>query len=433
VCLKTKAIQWASKFSVCCCLDSNGYTDVHGRFDCLIAAGASDVLSVPESGKAFEALRDVYDTRKNWLFGLLSYDLKNETEALHSANEDPLGFPVLYFFVPEYLVGISGNDITVLIGPESIANDIRRTEVPATASVSGASLSLTARFSKADYLDTVKTLKNHILRGNIYEVTFCQEFYARNAEIDALALYLKLNSISPTPFSSFFKMESRYILCASPERYLCKRGKHLYSQPIKGTAKRSTDPVDDHERREALRTSIKERAENVMIVDLVRNDLTRCAKKGGVCVDELFGLYSFPQVHQLISTVSCEMEQNLHPVRAIQNTFPMGSMTGAPKISAMELIEQYERSRRGAYSGALGYFSPDGDFDFNVIIRSILYNQQAQYLSFHVGGAITYLSDAEAEYEECLLKAKAIKKAISYSISSPQANPAEFGQSAPRP
>jgi para-aminobenzoate synthetase component I len=223
---------------------------------------------------------------------------------------------------------------------------------------------------------------------------------------------LHLNAISPTPFSGFFKLKDRYILSATPERFLCKRGNKLISQPIKGTAKRSADLAEDLRIKAALKVNIKEQSENVMIVDLVRNDLTKSAVKGSVKVDELFGIYSFPQVHQMISTISCELDPTVDLIEAIRNTFPMGSMTGAPKIKAMELIDQYERSKRGVYSGSFGCISPTGDFDFNVIIRSILYNAEEQYLSFQVGGAITYAANAEEEYEECLLKASAIMQVL---------------------
>lgn len=182
----------------------------------------------------------------------------------------------------------------------------------------------------------------------------------------------------------------------------------MISQPIKGTARRSKEALADEQIKQALSENIKEQAENVMIVDLVRNDLTKSALKGSVKVEELFGIYSFPQVHQMISTISCELAPELNFITAIRNTFPMGSMTGAPKLRAMELIEKYELSKRGAYSGSLGYLSPNGEFDFNVIIRSILYQESNKHLSFQVGGAITYAANANDEYEECMLKASAI-------------------------
>jgi len=261
-------------------------------------------------------------------------------------------------------------------------------------------------------LNAAEKIKQHISRGDIYVTNFCQEFFAEHAEIDPLATFLKLNTISPNPFGGFFKWKDNYILSASPERFLAKRGSKLISQPIKGTAKRGKTLAEDEAIKQQLRTHTKELQENVMIVDLVRNDLTKSAKPGTVKTEELFGIYSFNQLHQMISTVVCELQDGLSAIDTIRHSFPMGSMTGAPKISAMRLMEQYERSKRGVYSGAMGYFSPDNDFDFNVVIRTLLYNSAKKYLSFHTGSAITYHANAEQEYEECLLKAKAILEAL---------------------
>ena len=241
-----------------------------------------------------------------------------------------------------------------------------------------------------------------------------------SAVIDPLSIFLKLNEISPNPFTAFFKVKDKYVISASPERFLAKRGNKLISQPIKGTSKRYADTNEDEQSKQTLRAHSKELQENVMIVDLVRNDLTKSAKAGTVNTEELFGIYSFNQVHQMISTVVCELRDDISEVQAIKNTFPMGSMTGAPKISAMQLMEQYERTKRGVYSGAIGYFGPDGDFDFNVVIRTLLYNHSEKYLSFHVGSAITYHADPAKEYEECLLKAQAILEVLGQHGSFPQ-------------
>lgn len=406
---KQKALQWANQFEVCCCFDSNEYTDPYSKYDFLLAAGQKTELNAP-SGNAFESLKEFHEQNPGWLFGILSFDLKNELEDLTSAHPNSLDFPDLYFFVPEYLLAVKDGKIQVLEGPENLRALINNTALKQPDPVIIPEIS--ARIEKATYLKKVNELKQHILRGEIYEVNFCQEFFAKNASIDPYTTYLKLNTLSPTPFSGFFKIADKYILSASPERYLCKRGDKLFSQPIKGTAKRSKDKTEDELNRSGLQHNSKEQAENVMIVDLVRNDLTKCAIPGTVKVEELFGIYTFPQVHQMISTVSCTIDPNLHPVNAIRNTFPMGSMTGAPKIRAMQLIEEVELSKRGIYSGAFGYFDPEGDFDFNVVIRSILYNQKKQYLSFQVGGAITYASDAESEYQECILKASAIMNTL---------------------
>jgi len=270
------------------------------------------------------------------------------------------------------------------------------------------------RISRDNYIDIIEKLRQHILRGDCYEINFCQEFFAEDAMIDPLVVYDRLSRFSPNPFSVLYKLDDKYCCCASPERYLKKTGNRVFSQPIKGTSKRDHDhPELDEENRQYLLQSSKEKSENVMVVDLVRNDLSRICIPGTVKVDELFGLYSFPQVHQMISTVSGELEGDADPVDVIRATFPMGSMTGAPKIRVLELIEKYEQTKRGLFSGAIGYFKPmgngDADFDFNVVIRSILYNAGKKYLSFQTGSGITFYCDAEKEYEECLLKAEAIK------------------------
>lgn len=407
---KQKALKWAASFEVCCILDSNNYTDRYGQFDLLLAVGASAELNAQSNAK-FDELKAFYELHKTWMFGLLSYDLKNETEQLRSANTDQLNFPELFFFVPEYLIIVKGADVEVLIGGQEVIDAIEQhtdlTELSRTP------IEIQSRISKAAYLKTVEALQQHILRGDIYEVNFCQEFFAEHATIDPIRIYQQLCRISPTPFAGFFKIKDQYILSASPERYLCKRQNRLISQPIKGTARRNADPEIDLQIKTALRENAKEQAENVMIVDLVRNDLTKAALIGSVRVDELFGIYGFPQVYQMISTISCELNPHVHFIDAIKLTFPMGSMTGAPKVKAMQLIEEYELSKRGAYSGAFGYISPTGDFDFNVIIRSIMYDATKNYLSFQVGGAITYAADANAEYEECMLKASAIIQTLS--------------------
>jgi para-aminobenzoate synthetase component 1 len=207
-------------------------------------------------------------------------------------------------------------------------------------------------------------------------------------------------------------MEDQYLLSATPERYIKKIGEKIVTQPIKGTARRSDNEEEDYAFAKALQQNPKERSENIMIVDLVRNDLSRTARRGSVVVEELCEVYPFKQVHQMISTVTSQLAVGISPVDVIRSTFPMGSMTGAPKLRAMQIIESLEESKRGLYSGSVGYFTPTGDFDFNVIIRSILYNAENKYISYSVGGAITAGSDPDSEYEECLLKAKAMRAVL---------------------
>ncbi|KIA91717.1 aminobenzoate synthetase [Pedobacter kyungheensis] len=406
---KQKALHWANQFEVCCFLDSNQYKDAYSAYDFVIAAAVQSELSCA-SGTAFDQLKAFQAAHQQWLFGFFSYDLKNETENLHSNHADQLNFPDLYFFVPKYLIAFKNGKAEVLIGDEDILNEINSFPIETKHQV--AALNIQQKLSKVQYISKIESLKNHIIRGDVYELNFCQEFFAENAQINPVETFESLNQLSPTPFAGYFKVYNQYILSATPERFMCKRGKRLISQPIKGTAKRSSNPETDEQIKRDLRNDIKEQAENVMIVDLVRHDLTKSAVKGTVKVDELFGIYSFPQVHQMISTISCELDPNIHFIDAIKNAFPMGSMTGAPKVKAMQLIEQYEETKRGIYSGSFGCISPDGDFDFNVVIRSILFNAESKYLSFQVGGAITYQCDAEKEYEECLLKASAILQVL---------------------
>jgi para-aminobenzoate synthetase component 1 len=407
---KEKAACWADKFEYCCFLDSNGYADRHGRYEYLIAAGASQIIQ-NAGPAAFEKLRHFHDVHLSWMFGYLGYDLKNQLEDLRSDNPDHLSFPDLFFFIPEYLIAGTAMGPVVLLGDKHILEEIDSIDL-ALSSRTQSGLSIRQRISKEDYIRKVEGIQDHIQRGDVYELTFCQEFYAENAKIDPLRTFQELNLRSPAPFAGYLKIKDQYILSASPERFLCRRENRLISQPIKGTAARGINPDEDLRRKQTLKNDLKEQTENVMIVDLVRNDLTKAARPGTVEVTELFGVYSFAQVHQMISTIECELKSDLHFIDAIGSCFPMGSMTGAPKLRAMELIELSESSKRGAYSGAMGYFDPNGDFDLSVVIRSILYNAARSYLSFQVGGAITYASEPEKEYEECLLKASAILETI---------------------
>lgn len=402
-----KALQWAAQFDSVCYLDSNGYRDNYGNIDVFIAIGAS--ASFVSDGKdTFAKLQHFIDSHPNsWIPGFLGYDLKNEIEDIHSQHPNHTGFPDAYFFVPRYtlLIGqynveIKGEDPGVIIKQ---IESINITEQPL-----GFKGNLKYRMNRSTYFSAFAALQNHIRKGDCYEVNLCQEFYAENVSVNPLEAYRKLNEVSPTPFSCFFKFGQQYILSASPERFLSKNGKTLLSQPIKGTAPRGKNAQEDEALKLALVGNPKEISENIMIVDLVRNDLTRSAKPGTVKASELLQIHSFRQVHQLVSTITCEIRDGLKESETIQHTFPPGSMTGAPKISAMKLIDQYENSRRGVYSGALGYFGPQGNFDFSVVIRTLIYNAENGYLSFHTGGAITDNANPDNEYNECLLKGKAL-------------------------
>lgn len=416
-------LNWASRFSICCFLDNQQYQAPQHTYECLLAAGATATLQA-DAANALDQLASFHQAQQDWLFGHLGYDLKNGLYPLTSAHPDGIRFPDLFFFVPEIVMQLSEKELRIGIAgntgnPEAIFQDICRTppdrETVPPGQEPPAPFDIHHRIGKEEYLGIIRQLQQHILRGDCYEVNFCQEFYAQQAVIDPVATYLSLSAASPTPFSAFYKLDRQYLLCASPERYLKKTGDRLWSQPIKGTSPRDlANPRNDEQNREDLFHSAKERSENVMVVDLVRNDLSRVCEEGSVQVEELFGIYSFPQVHQMVSTVTGRLRSGLSFVEAIRASFPMGSMTGAPKLRVMQLIEQYEKSRRGLFSGSVGYITPDGDFDFNVVIRSLLYNATAQYLSFQAGSAITFYSDPVQEYEECLLKAAAIKRVLGH-------------------
>lgn len=408
-------LYWANQFREVVFLDSNAYHQKYSSYDVVLAVDAFTSLQT-DYNNAFQDLQQYQSQTKDWLFGYLSYDLKNDIEELHSNNFDGLTFPDLFFFQPKKLFLIQGNQVEIQylrMCDDEIESDFE--EITSITPITHYPLPITInqRISKENYLLKVSKMLEHIQRGDIYEANFCMEFFAHTNQLDPIEVFQKLAVISEAPFAVYFKNAAHYLLSASPERYLRKKGTRVISQPIKGTSKRSADPIADAQFKVDLAQNEKERSENIMIVDLVRNDLSHTATKGSVAVEELCEIYTFKQVHQMISTVVSEVEVTTPPVEIIRTTFPMGSMTGAPKISAMQIIETLEETKRGLYSGAVGYFTPEGDFDFNVVIRSILYNAKNEYLSFSVGSAITAQAIAAQEYEECLLKAKAMFEVLS--------------------
>lgn len=423
--LADQLCRWAQKERYAIVLRSNDYKfespiqEKLNRYQLIAAIGADEVL-IPEKNP-LESFREAVKTN-DWLFGFFGYDLKNEIENLSSSNFDGLQFANMLFFRPSIVFAVERDELKIFY---SISKYNRQTAAslidaimfePRVDGDNDSPINPQARFSKEEYLNSVRGVLEHIQRGDIYEMNLCQEFYADNVMINPYETYLTLNTISPTPFSAFGKFYDKFLLCASPERYIKKYNNKLVSQPIKGTCPRGSTKEENDDLVNRLKNDPKERSENVMIVDLVRNDLSRVALKGSVKVDELCGVYPFKQVNQMISTISCSVKEEFDIVDIIKATFPMGSMTGAPKISAMKLIEEYERTKRGLFSGAVGYIDPKGNFDFNVIIRSLLYNKSKRYLSYTVGGAITSGSKPEDEYSECLLKAKAINQALNSNM-----------------
>jgi len=413
---KQYVLAWAQQFREVVFMDSNDYPQDYSSFDCILAVDAFTSVKT-DFHNAFEDLKQYQQITKDWLFGYLSYDLKNDIEVLNSNNFDGLNFPDLFFFQPKKIFLLKGNQLEIqylnmcddevevdfeeILISQSIGVNIQETPI------------IQQRISKENYLEKASKILEHIHRGDIYEANFCMEFFIENATINPLEKFQKLNEISKSPLAVYFKNNNHFLLSASPERYLKKEGETLISQPIKGTSKRYSDPIEDEKSKNQLALDPKERSENIMVSDLVRNDLSRTAQKGSVKVTELCGIYSFEQVHQMITTITSKIDSQYSEIDALKTTFPMGSMTGTPKVSVMKIIEELEETKRGLYSGAVGYFTPKGDFDFNVVIRSILYNQENKYISFSVGSAITSLSVPENEYEECLLKAKAMREVLS--------------------
>jgi para-aminobenzoate synthetase component 1 len=406
-------LSWANRFNISCFLDNNQYSFPLHSQECLLGAGSRHIL--PATGTDhLDLLNSFIGTHKDWIFGHLSYDLKNTIHGLTGSHEGYIDFPEINFFVPEVVVKLDNSRIEIgscVNDHELVFNAIMdevdsikvRPEIP----------DIRQRLTEKEYVTVIEAIRQHIIRGDCYELNYCMEFYARGAEISPLDVFASLSAVSPNPFSAYYRYNDQYLLCASPERYIRKLGSKIYSQPIKGTISRDAgNNAADQQRKDELYNSAKDRSENVMVVDLVRNDLAMVCKGGSVKVDELFGVYSFPQVHQMISTISGELKEGTTISDIFRYTFPMGSMTGAPKRRVMELIEKYEKTKRGLFSGAVGYISPERDMDFNVVIRSILYNAASRYLSFPVGSGITYYSNPAREYEECLLKAEAMFRAL---------------------
>ncbi len=416
--VRQKLLLWTRRFRAVCVLDNCEYRypgPFEPAFEMAVAAEpVADVEAM--SGHAFARFKSARRARRDWWFGGLSYDLKNEVEDLRSDNPDKLEFPDLRFFSPRFLWLLKGHIIELHLLPEDDADPARLWQNVWEQKPSPPSKTLAvpwhSRIDKQTYLDRFNSIQSHIRQGDIYEVNFCREFYATEADIDPWQTVLALQEKTHAPFSAFWRWNNEYLLCASPERYLRKQGSRVISQPVKGTAARSTDKPEDLRLAEELRNSRKERGENVMIVDLVRNDLSRIAARASVHVDELCGIYTFPTVHQMISTVRADLAVGRDWSDLFRATFPMGSMTGAPKVRAMQIIEQMEESRRSWYSGSLGYLGPEGDGDFNVIIRSLIYRADRKYLSLQVGGALTILSDGEAEWKETELKAKVLLETV---------------------
>ena len=417
---KVQILHWSNQFEVCTFLDNHAYTSSYGALDCIAAAGPLAFISLDQVNAI--AVNEFIQTHSGeWIFAHFNYEYHSITKPNTKVNLT--GFPLAYLYTPAVVIELTENKVTIQTDsdhPQIIFDQVSGFKLPVTdANNAALTTSITPFISKAAYLEAIDKILALIRRGDFYEINYCQAFEVEHLSVHPVNVYANLTDISPTPFACFYKNSSDYLLCASPERYLQKKGNQLISQPIKGTIKRNVEnDADDKLQVEALKNSSKDKSENVMVVDLVRNDLSRICEQGSVEVSELFGIYSFPQVHQMISTITGKLASNTLFSEILEATFPMGSMTGAPKKSVMETIDTLEPTKRGLYSGTVGYLNPAGDFDFNVVIRSIFYNSDTKKASYGVGGGITIYSDPEKEYEECLLKAAAIKKVLSHNESA---------------
>jgi para-aminobenzoate synthetase component I len=408
-------LSWAKKFNICSFLDDQQYKRSPHFYDSLLACGARERFS----GSTVQELDVFLECNPDWRFFHLTFEALSDVVPPPSTT-DKWGFVPIGCFVPEYVLILS--DSSVQIG--SYEGDHAQVylaimdEEPVVPGETAHALSIEAGISREHYLNTIHKLLDHIRRGDCYEINFCQEFYARDVVMDPLQTWLQLTTISPNPFSAFYRVGHSYLLCASPERFLACKGNRLISQPIKGTAPRArANPDRDNALKEQLRTSTKDRMENVMVVDLVRNDMSRVCREGTVVVSELYGVYAFPQVYQMISTIEGDVRPEIRFGDILQACFPMGSMTGAPKQRVLELIRAFEDGPRGLFSGSVGYMTPDGDFDANVVIRSLLYDQSSGYLSYFTGSGITAGSTPESEYEECLLKGRTMYQMLTGDAS----------------
>ena len=403
---KMKMLNWANRFNIFCLLDNNHYSFEDASFECILGVGC--VRDYKFDGvNDLQGLQKFHDEKPTWLFGHLGYNAGGKS--YEENRPEDVYFSDGFFFEPETIIKLSANEMEVLKSSkpaEAIIEEIEKTAIRYFEK--NVVLRVQPTIDKDQYVNAVTKLKEHIKRGDCYEVNFCQKFVVNDAVINPINIYSKLTHLSPAPFGALYKLNNSYCLCASPERFLQKKGSQLISQPIKGTSKRHSDPVIDESNKKHLTTSTKEKSENVMVVDLVRNDMSMVCEKGSVSVRDLFAVHSFPQVHQMISTIEGTLSESKSFTEAIEACFPMGSMTGAPKKRVMELIEKYELTQRGLFSGSIGYITPNGDFDFNVVIRSIFYNEHRKEISFFAGSGITFYSDPEEEYEECMLKGEAI-------------------------
>ena len=375
-----------------------------------LAWGRKSAFSLNESNASEIGKLNVWLKEKTLpVFGYLSFEAKKlfEKNAYENCCSD--GSELVYFFEPEH-IWKEENGMWICLTEEqpnerSVIEDFLSNYKKIEPSALDEKLVFEMLETKESYIEKTERILGDIQRGDYYETNFCMPLQAKGSLNEAFAHFSKMNNATEAPHTVYFNGDNLQLLCTSPERFIQKKGNKIISQPIKGTIKRGANSTEDEENKTWLRASKKEQAENIMIVDLVRNDLSRLAEKASVQVTELCELHTFKTLHHLVSTVEAQLPSDITFTEILAATFPMGSMTGAPKISAVQHMEKIEMLDRGLYSGTFGVIEPNGNFDFNVIIRSAVYNKEKKQTTIKVGSAITHASNAEAEYDECLLKA----------------------------
>jgi para-aminobenzoate synthetase component 1 len=406
--IKPKILKWANSFSSFMAYDSNSHEDIYSKYDFLIGIDALDNYIEPFDIESFNKWKN-----NDFVCGAISYEFNHNIYEITAKKDAFIGWNPFYFFKPRYIIYIQSGRIYINRNfPEAIEMLEQIYAIESKEIEELPNIAFKTDTTRREYTNTVSQIKEKIEEGAFYELNYCIDFRAEEADFDAIQTFIHLNKLAQTPMSALVKLGKKWILSFSPERFVAKRGATLIAQPIKGTAKRNADLKEDERIKNALQQSEKERAENSMIVDLMRNDLTPFAKTGSVEVKEWCEIYSFQHVHQMISTIEATIENEQNTLDALKHCFPAGSMTGAPKKNVMKHIESFESFKRGMYAGNMGYFDTDGDFDWNVVIRSIYYDEKHKKANFSVGSAITIQSDAEEEYKECLLKAQFLLKAF---------------------
>ena len=351
--------------------------------------------------------------------GYFSYDAAQYLEKLPSLATDDLAIPDMCFGFYDGILIIDHKkeEIYVSGSTEEIIKGIKtKLEAPLPISLeknSDAEVLLTSTISHKEYLTKIQKVKEYILQGDIYEMNLTQRFSGCFPK-DPFTVYQNLRKISPSPFGCYLSFEDVQLLSSSPERLLQIQGQRIETRPIKGTRPRGKTPQEDEKYKKSLLNSEKDQSELLMIIDLSRNDLSRICTPHSVKVTRLFGLESYSTVYHLVSTIEGHLKEGINVISAIKALFPGGSITGAPKIRSMEIIDELEPTKRSVYTGSIGYIGFDGSVDLNIAIRTMILKEQQVH--FQVGGAITYDSNPQKEYEETLHKAQGMLRALGGTI-----------------